>query len=90
MLCVGSVIWAREGGEGILGNKKHSTLFRGCDYRDCKMTEWQFMYCVELGNLSMVNMFRINVFLGGSVVLHQQRKRLWVRFPGNTQTNENV
>ncbi len=31
----------------------------------------------------------VPVWLSGRA-LHQQRKRLWVRFPGNTCTNENV
>ncbi len=32
---------------------------------------------------------RVPVWLSGRA-LRQQRKRLWVRFPGNTHTNENV
>ncbi len=32
----------------------------------------------------------IYMFLCGSVVEQQQSKRLWVRFPGSTLTNENV
>ncbi len=31
----------------------------------------------------------VPVWLSGRA-LRQQRKRLWVRFPGNTHTNENV
>jgi len=61
MFCTGSVVWAREGGEGILGNNELSRLFRGCDYRDYKMIEWPFKYsyCVELGlgELSVVNIW---------------------------------
>ncbi len=34
------------------------------------------------------NMF-VPVWLSGRA-LRQERKRLWVRFPGNTYTNENV
>ncbi len=34
-------------------------------------------------------MRRVPVWLSGRA-LRQQRKRLWVRFPGNTLTNENV
>lgn len=58
MFCTGSVVWAREGGEGILGNKTFQT---GCDYRDYKMIEWplMYLYCVELGlgDLSVVNIW---------------------------------
>lgn len=46
MFYIGSVVWAREGGEGILANIEHSRLFRGCDYRDYKMIEWPLMYFV--------------------------------------------
>lgn len=62
MFYIGSVVWAREGGEGILANIEHSRLFRGCDYRDYKMIEWPLMYFVLcrqyiLGDLSMVNIW---------------------------------
>ncbi len=38
---------------------------------------------------SLGNSLGVRVWLSGRA-LRQQRKRLWVRFPGNTYTNENV
>ncbi len=44
-------------------------------------------YCKLLERRSI--QISVPVWLSGRT-LRQQRKRLWVRFPGNTYTNENV
>ncbi len=46
---------------------------------------------LEVWALSEKIFIKCNVRVGLSGrALRQQRKRLWVRFPGNTHTNENV
>ncbi len=52
-------------------------------------TQYYVCYVLCIYVIIMYILQYVPVWLSGRA-LRQQRKRLWVRFPGNTHTNENV